>query len=127
MLTIEQLDHVALTVTDLERSIEWYQSVLGLERRYQEVWPLPVMLCAGTTCLALFPADTKTPSAAPDYHHTIALRHVAFRARRGDFAQAKARFEEQNIPYEFEDHGISHSIYVYDPDGYRVELTTYEL
>ena len=127
MFIIEQLDHVALTVTDLERSIEWYQSVLGLERRHQEVWSLPVMLCAGTTCLALFPADTKTPLTAPDYHDSIALRHLAFRVKRGDFEQAQARFEERNIPYEFEDHDISHSIYIYDPDSYRVEITTYEL
>src|SRR5262245_8273012 len=124
---IEQLDHLALTVTDLERSIKWYQNVLGLERRHQEVWLLPVMLCAGTTCVELFPADTKTHLPAPDYHQSIGLRHFAFRVKRGDFEQAKARFEEWNIPYEFEDHDISHSIYIYDPDNYRVEITTYEL
>ncbi len=127
MFVIEQLDHVALTVTDIPRSSAWYQDVLGLERRYQEVWDLPVMLCAGPTCLALFPAEQGTAATIPDYHRTLTVRHVAFRVDRMNFEQAKARFEAGGIRYEYEDHGISHSVYVYDPDGYRVELTTYQV
>jgi len=38
MMLLSQLDHIALSVTDLARSAEWYQSVLGLERRFQETW-----------------------------------------------------------------------------------------
>lgn len=127
MFVIEQIDHVAFTVTDLPRSIAWYQDVMGLERRYQEVWDVPVILCAGTTCLALFPVDSGPVEATPDYHRTIALRHFAFRVDRVNFEQAKAVFEARSIRYEYEDHGISHSVYVYDPDGYRVELTTYQV
>ena len=26
----------------------------------------------------------------------------------------------------FSDHGISHSVYLNDPDGHQIELTTYE-
>ena len=56
VFTLQQIDHVALTVTDLEKSIAWYQDVLGLERRYRETWgDCPAMLCAGSTCVALFP------------------------------------------------------------------------
>jgi catechol 2,3-dioxygenase-like lactoylglutathione lyase family enzyme len=48
MLKIEHLDHVALAVKDLKRSAQWYQEVLGLERRYQEAWgEVPTMLGAG--------------------------------------------------------------------------------
>jgi len=35
---IRHIDHVALTVKDVERSVAWYHDVLGLERRHQEVW-----------------------------------------------------------------------------------------
>ena len=39
----------------------------------------------------------------------------------------KVELAEQHIPFSFEDHTLAHSIYVFDPDGHRVELTTYEL
>jgi catechol-2,3-dioxygenase len=127
MIRIDQIDHLALTVTSLERSTAWYGDVLGLEQRPQTGWNRPIMLCAGSTCLALFPADTAQPTPAPDYRQTIALRHFAFRVDRINFEHAQTTFRQRNIPFEFEDHGISHSIYVHDPDGYRVELTTYDL
>lgn len=36
MFHLAGLDHVALTVRDQKRSLEWYQRVLGMERRYEE-------------------------------------------------------------------------------------------
>ena len=38
MFNLEGIDHVALAVRDVARSVAWYQRVLGLERRYQEAW-----------------------------------------------------------------------------------------
>jgi catechol-2,3-dioxygenase len=35
--------------------------------------------------------------------------------------------KKRAIPFEFQDHEISHSIYFRDPDGHRIEITTYEL
>ncbi|MGI8589306.1 MAG: VOC family protein [Chloroflexia bacterium] len=127
MIKVEQIDHVALTVADMERSVAWYQDTLGLERRHQDVWRVPVMLCAGTTCVALFLADVESPSPAPDPNETIGLRHFAFILSRADFEQARSELEQRGVEFSFEDHTIAHSLYIFDPDGYRVELTTYEL
>ena len=60
MFGVERLDHIALTVGDVARSVEWYRSVLGLERRHQDVWgDHPAFICAGDTCPALFPAASR--------------------------------------------------------------------
>ena len=126
MFKIDQIDHVALTVQDVDRSIRWYQEVLGLERRYQEHWEIPAFLCAGTTCLALFPTDTKEPKRPPD-KNTISMRHLAFRVDRGNFEKAQDELRRRGIEIRFEDHEISHSIYFFDPDGHELEITTYEL
>ena len=129
MFHVAGLDHVALTVKDPKRSLEWYQRVLGMEQRYQDVWSGPrdpIMVCSGDTCLALFPPDTIDPLPAPD-HNMLAMRHFALRLDRRNFERAQVELGEQNIPFSFEDHTISHSIYLFDPDGHRVELTTYEL
>ncbi len=60
-------------------------------------------------------------------HNTIAMRHLAFRVDRANFEQAQIDLRQRGIEFEFEDHTVSHSIYIYDPDGHRIEITTYEV
>ncbi len=63
MFKLDQIDHVALTVSNVQQSIAWYRDVLGLERRFEEVWgDYPAVVCTGSTCLALFPPDTDQPT-----------------------------------------------------------------
>lgn len=127
MFTLSQIDHVALTVRDLERATRWYQQVLGLQRRHEEVWgDVPTMLYAGSTALALFPASVSDPAPAPGAD-TIAMRHLAFVVDRGNFRAAQEALTAQGIAFEWQDHTISHSIYFSDPDGHRLEITTYQV
>jgi hypothetical protein len=84
-----------------------------MERRYQEVWCGPrdsVMLCAGNTCLALFPAE---PLPRPG-HNVLAMRHFAVRLHRVNFERAQVELGEQKIPFRFEDHTIAHSLYCFN-------------
>ncbi len=128
MFRLQQIDHVALTVKDLQGSIAWYKKVLGLEQRYEDVWEnSPAMLCAGETCLALFAAHTLQPTAAPDPDTTLIMKHLAFRVDRDNFVQAQAWLQEQHIPFTSEDHTVCHSIYLTDPNGSRLEITTWEV
>jgi catechol 2,3-dioxygenase-like lactoylglutathione lyase family enzyme len=124
MFFIDGLDHVALTVRDLNASMTWYREVLGLERRRQEAWgDYPVVMCAGESGVALFSGT----EASTHGRGTTGFRHLAFRVSRANFEDAQAAFRARGISFTFEDHGISHSIYLEDPDRYLVELTTYEL
>lgn len=68
---VDDIDDVALTVLDRERSATWYRDNLGLERRFEEVWgDEPLMMCAGTTCVALFRRRPQPSSArAQNDHH----------------------------------------------------------
>ena len=128
MFRVRHIDHVALTVRDLEGSVAWYRDVLGLERRHENVWGrVPAMMCAGETCVALFPASTANPKAAPERRDSAIMRHLAFQVDQGNFLGAQAELRARGIPFTFEDHQIAHSIYLNDPDGYEIELTTYEL
>ncbi len=56
MFKLDGLDHVALTVRDVARSVAWYQDVLGLERAHEDVWgDIPAFVLTGNSGLALFP------------------------------------------------------------------------
>ena len=55
------------------------------------------------------------------------MRHLAFRVDRANFEQVQIDLRQRAIEFEFEYHTLSQSIYIYDPDGHRIEITTYEV
>jgi catechol 2,3-dioxygenase-like lactoylglutathione lyase family enzyme len=122
-MELEALDHVGLTVNDVARSVRWYQEVLGLRRAHQEAWgDLPAVLEANGSGVALFPREAEDPPPAAD-----PLRHVAFRTSRRGLEAAKAELRARGIAFEERDYGVAWSVYLPDPDGHLVEITTYEV
>lgn len=115
---IMMLDHVAIRVKDLEESATWYSEVLGLKRIQPPEWrPFPIMMLAQKTGIALFPkSDSDDAKLSAD--------HFAFHVTRTDFKKAKKKFELNHIDFKTEDHHYFDSMYLTDPDGYQVELTT---
>lgn len=127
MFRLERIDHVALTVRDIERSVAWYRDVLGLARHFEEVWgDFPAVLGTGQGALALFPVKGTDPKGPPG-PDTLCFRHVAFSVDRRNFEGARRALSDKGIEFEFQDHDVAHSIYVRDPDGHQIEITTYEL
>lgn len=121
------LDHVAIGVRDVERSQRFYAETLGLERVHRE-WEFPIVMAAEGTGIAIFPQELH-PSSTPDDVEAPAVRilHIAFRVDRAGFEEARHALDTAGVQARFADHGISHSLYVHDPDGHRIELTTYEV
>jgi catechol 2,3-dioxygenase-like lactoylglutathione lyase family enzyme len=114
-MRIEGVDHVAFAVADQERSIAWYQDVLGLTEAHPEWERHPAMLQQGGSGVALFAGDGREPG----------FLHLAFRVDGASFAAAQQRLGERGITFDVVDHGTAHSLYFHDPDGVRLELTTY--
>ena len=73
--------------------------------------------------MAIFPADSKAHLEGKSKKY-VSIDHFAFSVTNEDFANARKRYEELELSYEFEDHFYFHSIYTQDPDGHTVELTT---
>jgi catechol 2,3-dioxygenase-like lactoylglutathione lyase family enzyme len=123
-MKLEQIDHVALRCACPERTMKWYVSTLGFEHVFPGEWSgVPIFLRLGSTSIALFPKTKGDQVGKGD-----ALSHLAFRAAtKGDFQSAQAELQSKGISFEFQDHGISHSIYFVDPDGFPLEITTYDL
>lgn len=129
-MNLEALDHVGLAVSDVDRSMGWYQSILGLERAFEQAWGTypAVLVTPGTngqpgTGVALFPA--RGEQIQPSTFSSLA--HVGFRATRERYEQAKAELETRGIEFRESDHKAAMSIYVHDPDSHLIEITTYEV
>ena len=120
MPKIEFLDHVAIKVSDPERSANWYCEVLGLERFQPEQWkPVPIMVLAGNSGVAIFKDED-----APVTLEAKNAFHFAFRTSGQGFDKIVDKFKALNIEYFIEDHVHFKSVYFRDPDMYRVEVTT---
>ena len=126
-MDLEGIDHVAMSVRDVERSAQWYMDVLGFERRHQGMWEgIPVFIGKGTTSIALFPVRANERSTS-SMRGEVKMLHLALRANRKNFLAAQEELKQRGIQFEFQDHEIAHSIYFSDPDGHKLEITTYEL
>lgn len=102
----------------------WYVSTLGFERIFAEHWSgVPIFLRLGSTFIALFPRRGADGQVAEN-----TISHLAFRAGNyGDFQSAQNELQARKVPFEFENHEVSHSIYFHDPDGFQLEITTYDV
>lgn len=125
MFEIDALDHVALAVRDVEKSAVWYCDVLGFKREHEGMWGgTPVFVGKGDAAIALFPIRARSTSSSRGGARVL---HFALRTDRKNFLAAQRELKQRGIEFEFEDHEVSHSIYFRDPDGHKIEITTYEL
>jgi catechol 2,3-dioxygenase-like lactoylglutathione lyase family enzyme len=123
---LQRLDHVSLNVSDRARSIAWYRDVLGLEPRNEpreDDWP--VFMGAFGACIGLFQAQSG--HAAERIPESVGFRHLAFTVGKRDLESAQAHFADTGVEFRYEDHGNASSVYVRDPDGHTIELTTYDV
>ena len=91
--------------------------MLGLEETHPEWERHPAMMMRNGSGVALFDGTERRPG----------FLHVAFRVDRPSWIEAQSRLVARGIAFEIQDHGTAHSMYFADPDGVRLELTTYEL
>jgi catechol 2,3-dioxygenase-like lactoylglutathione lyase family enzyme len=112
-----RLNHVALTVTDRERSAVFYASWFGLTERVHEDEQLLILGSGDGALLAL----SEGPPAAAGLPRT---NHFGFRVASGDEVRAaRQRLRERGVPeVEWQEDGGFVRVQITDPDGYRVEL-----
>lgn len=122
-MKIKELGHVVLYVSNLERSAKFYGDVLG----FGEVTRMgnqAVVYSGGRTHheLMLLEVDGEPD---PKTNAKPGLYHIGFKI--GDSPE-EARKAYQELKKEgvsivgTGDHGITHSIYILDPDGNEIEL-----
>jgi catechol 2,3-dioxygenase len=115
-LTLGRAD---LTVTDLERSIGFYERSIGLRLHHRD-GDTATLWAGGDADLLVLVGE---PGARTAGRHA-GLYHVALlHPSRLELARAAARLAETRTPIiGASDHGISEAIYLPDPDGNEIEL-----
>ena len=113
-----RLGPVALTVTDLDRSVSWYADSLGLLLHRRE--DPAAALGAGEEDVVVLHEE---PGARRAGRHA-GLFHVALLyASRSELARVAVRLASTRTPIQgASDHGTHEAIYLADPDGNGLEL-----
>ncbi|MGH9480876.1 MAG: VOC family protein [Terriglobales bacterium] len=118
-----RVGHVHLKVANLERALQFYHGVLGLQIT-QRLGPSAAFLAAGDYHhhLALNTWESRggeAPAAGTTGLYHLALLYPV----RALLADALRRLIAAGIPLEgAADHGVSEALYLRDPDGNGVEL-----
>src|SRR5215212_4320801 len=109
---------VELTVTDLERSVHFYETAIGL--RLHDRTDGRAALGAGGEDLLVLVED---PSARPAGRHAGLYHFALLHPSRLELARAAQRLAATRTRISgASDHGISEAIYLPDPDGNGIEL-----
>ena len=118
------IDHVVFRVTDIQRTVGFYQDVLGLrvERIFERIG-LHQVRCGDNLIdlVAIKPGETLPPPAARGIEH-LCLSVEA------DLDELIQHVEQKGHPVfmgpmeVYGARGFGTSIYIRDPDGYEIEL-----
>lgn len=120
-MQIKELGHVVLYVTDLQKVADFYKDTLG----FREIsrGPGVAAFSAGRTHHELLLIEVGGTAV----HHGVrpGLYHIGFKIGDGpeSLRAVYAELKGKNVEIiGATDHGVTHSLYILDPDGNELEL-----
>ena len=127
MVQILGIDHIAINVRDIDKSVDFYTKILGLKVTQREPSKSGVeyFLDCGTSLIGIIQAK--------DFHHThpfahegLGANHFSFRVHASKFDAMIKWLEENNIKIEYaKKREKSWSLYFYDIDANKLEITAW--
>jgi catechol 2,3-dioxygenase len=123
-----RLAHANLAISDLERSMQFYISVCGLEEVFRERQLLAGFVGNGNTHHDIALVEIGGEKGAGSWHtgrrRSPGLNHLAFEMRNEiDLTQAYSRAIATGLGvHRTIDHGLAHSVFLKTPDEVQVEF-----
>ena len=144
-----RIDHVSVTVSDMDRSVAFYCDLLGLERSgTHHLTEEPIITMTNKPVVDMLVERLIAPGEPDlfvDLQQYVAPPGGVSNARLGDVAhshisflvddmnEAVARlkaggveFVSEPVDFDLEDAGALSAVFLYDPDGYVLELMHYK-
>lgn len=126
-MRIRELGHAVLYVSSLERVADFYRDTLGFKEIVRE-WPIAAFSSGRTHHELLLIEIGKEPAPlrqAQGKPPELGLYHFGFKIADTpeELKQVYKELKEKGVRIiGTSDHGVTHSIYVLDPDGNELEL-----
>ena len=110
-MMIRGLNHITLSVSNLESSLSFYTENLGFRGHVK--WDTGAYLSVGELWLCL-----SLDKAVPTGDYT----HIAFDVDEADFLEVKNRLIEAEVEIWKDNKSEGKSMYILDPDGHKLEI-----
>ncbi len=123
-MEIKELGHIVLYVRDLERSRRFYGEVLGW-RETNQAGGFAAVFSSGRTHHELLLIDVGPDATPIPEGRRVGLYHFGLKVGDTDdeLREALAHITAHDVEIVgTADHGVTHSLYIRDPDGNEVEL-----
>lgn len=123
-IQIKELGHLVLYVKDIERSRAFYRDVLGFAELPGGM-PGMAAYSAGRTHHELLLIEVGAAAAPVPAGRRLGMYHFGLKIGDSDdeLRAALTRLQEADVRIAgASDHVITHSLYIFDPDGNEIEL-----
>lgn len=128
LIQVSDMDHVTFYVSNLQESIDFYSEVFGFsikEDHSKDESPWAIIGLQGRAYLCLYQT-----SVVANENNTI--MHWGFHIDTDNIDALSTTLQEKGVKVrdfpgaknKVVNYGESHSLYVEDPDGYSIELST---
>ena len=108
------IDHANLYVRDLQKSVNFYTTLLGFELKKDQPDQQSKIIGNDKIKLCLY--------ENPDLIYTKGINHIGFHIENFDEVVEKCSSMNISMPYGVIEWESSRSVYIIDPNGYEVEL-----
>ena len=116
-MNVKKVGNVILAVKDLNKSIEFYNKILGMPiKNTRENW---VDLGQGGALLSLHPADESSPHLGTSVDNGVLIGLLV-----GDVAPAVEELKSKNVKVHrgIQQREAGINVIILDPDGYMISL-----
>ena len=135
-ITITELDHIVLNVSEINRSLEFYTNVLGLKGERVEDFRegkvgFPSVRINEHTIIDLFPIKATGDKPKANEKRSGNLNHFCLVVGKDDFSGIVEYLQENKVEIRegpisrWGARGRATSVYFLDPDGNEIEIRCY--
>ena len=124
-MEIKELGHVVLYVHELERSRRFYENILGWRSIPVSFGGRAAMFSSGRTHHELLLLEVGPDAAPVPAGSRLGMYHFGLKVGESDdeLRDALVILKEHDVKVVgTSDHGVTHSLYIEDPDGNEIEL-----
>ena len=129
----KMIEHVALRVSDLKKSILFYRDVMGFSpvgrRKIEDGKIEQIVFRVGEDVLVLFFSDSFISEKIPSQS---GVDHVAFSLEENEYFQVIERLKKNGVTIHRGEvknlgaFGVGYATYFYDPDNIEIEIKRYD-